>query len=153
MQITFRKLTPSDIDACLGIMKENYPAEYEKHWEDVLPKDLSDILNQVCPSGCLLALLDEAIIGFGCYSKYKEKTNAQENIWGLTWVNISPLQQGKGIGIKLIKELERTIKQYDTEKFHIVLETTKPAFYRKLGYKTYRMSGVNDVMAKHFLTV
>lgn len=149
MQITFRKLTESDIDICLGIMKENYPDEKDKLWQDMLPKDLSDVLNKVYPSDCLLAIRDDIIIGFGCYIQLKRQPNGiNKNVYKLTWINISPKEQGKGIGRQLVIELEKSIKECTVGEFNITIETDKPLFYEKLGYNTFFKIVDKYIMAK-----
>lgn len=150
MEISFRELKPTDIEICLSIIKQNYPLEEDRHWQDLLPKDLTDMLNQKYPSLCLLVLSGETAIGFGCYTKYKEKTNLQENVYGLTWINIIPKEQGKGIGRQLVAELEDCIRVLELRNYHVILETDKPLFYQKLGYKTFRTNKANSVMDKYF---
>lgn len=151
MEISFKELKATDIETCLSIMKENYPSEEDKHWHNLLPNDLTDILNQKYPSQCLVVLLGEVPVGFGCYIQHKEKTNLQENIYALTWINILPKEQGKGIGKQLVIELEECISIIELRNYHIILETDKPTFYQKLGYKTFKKNKGNDVMDKYFM--
>lgn len=145
MSITFRKLTDSDIDACLSILKENYPEEKDKHWADVLLKDINNVLNKAYPSDFFIVMQNEITVGFGCWME-----NGHPNVYSLTWINILPAEQGKGIGKALVRELEKTISDKNKQSFHITLKTNKPMFYYKLGYKTVAREGDDDVMARKF---
>lgn len=144
MNLSFRKLLSSDIASCLDIVKQNYPSEKDKFWQNILPNDLSDILNKKYPSECLILTKDEITIGFGCYVEDKK----QKNIYTLTWINILPAEQRKGIGKQLVSELEKDIKKNNRQQVHIVLETDKPDFYKKLNYITFHKNNKNDIMIK-----
>lgn len=146
MSITFRKLTDSDIDACLSILKENYPEEKDKHWADVLLKDINNVLNKAYPSDFFIVMQDGIIVGFGCWME-----DGHPNVYSLTWINILPNEQGKGIGKALVCELEKIIAKEKKQSFHITLKTNKPMFYNKLGYKTVAKEGEDDVMARKFI--
>lgn len=143
MNFTFRKLTESDIPACLLVMKENYPQDNERFWDAVLEKDLRDVLTKEYPALFLVAILNESIIGFGCYVHFENI-----NLYKLSWVNISPREQGKGVGKSLVLELEKYIMESCKNKSRISLETDKPIFYEKLGYSYSDKNGGNDIMVK-----
>lgn len=139
MDILFRKLTEDDIPSCLLILHENYPDE---RWERIFEKDISDVMNKMYPSEFLVVIHNEIIIGLGCYL---QQTSCA---YCLTWVNIIPSHKGKGIGRKLVRELERRIKQDNSQWYYITLETDKPIFYQKIGYRAVYKNGDKDVMAK-----
>lgn len=124
-------------------MKENYPQDNERFWDAVLEKDIKDVLNKEYPSMFLVATLNESIVGFGCYLDFQSL-----NRYKISWMNISPNMQGKGIGRLLVKELEKCIMENSTQNFSIILETDKPVFYKKLGYKKYGKNKDNDLMKK-----
>ena len=144
MNLTFRNLTDSDISFCLDILKENYPQEKYDYWKDFLLKDISDTSNKVYPSEFLVVIRDEVIIGFGAYLQLHN----QNTTYKLTWINIPPKEQGKGIGRQLVTELEKRIKEYNKGKCTIILETDKPIFYNKLGYATYYKKEDGEMMVK-----
>lgn len=148
MKLSFRELASNDIDACLAIVKKIYTKESEKESWNVLPKDLSGVLNKAYPSKCLVAAIKNKIIGFGCYIKIDEKLSAPNIFYKLTWINIHPKYQGKGVGKSLVSELERHIGIHCKENLSVILETDKPGFYGKLGYETYNKNGENDLMQK-----
>lgn len=153
MKLSFRKLINDDIDSCLNIIKEIYIRRNEKDSWDALTKDLSDVLNKVYPSNCLVVLIDNTIVGFGCYVKVDFELSKPNIFYKLTWINIQPKEQGKGIGKKLVNELEEHIRGECKEKFSVVLETDKSDFYEKLGYITYDKNGDNDCMQKIFTNI
>lgn len=144
MSLIFRNLTDSDIPFCLDILKENYPHEQYDYWKDFLLRDISDMLNKTYPSDFLVVIKDEIIIGFGAYLQLYN----QNNVYKLTWINIPPREQGKGIGRQLVIELEQRIKTYNKGKFTIILETDKPIFYQKLGYGVYYKKKDSQMMCK-----
>ena len=146
MDTTFRKLTASDIDTCLSIMMENYPREEDKHWQALIQTDLAEVVAQKYPSECLLVLCEGIAVGFGCSIKNSESPA----IYALTWINILPSYQGRGIGKALIRELEKNIISQNKGRLTIMLQTDKPAFYTKLGYKTASMGNGKDVMSRKF---
>lgn len=143
MNLTFQNLTDSDIPFCLDILKENYPEKYD-YWKDYLLKDISDTSNKVYPSEFLVVIRDEVIIGFGAYLQIFN----QNTVYKLTWINIPPKEQGKGIGRQLVTELEKRIKEYNEGKCTIILETDKPIFYNKLGYTTYYKKEDAEMMCR-----
>lgn len=143
MNLTFRNLTDLDIPFCLDILKENYPQDYN-YWKDFLFKDITDTLNKLYPSEFLVVIRDEVILGFGAYLQIFN----QNNVYKLTWINIPPQEQGKGIGKQFVGELERRIKEYNKDKSTIILETDKPIFYEKLGYSTYYKKDDGVMMVK-----
>lgn len=145
MSLTFQKLTASDIDACLSILKENYPEEKDRCWQIVLRKDIENVLNKAYPSEYLLAILNESIVGFGCWME-----NGHPTVYCLTWINVTPKEQGKGIGKALVQELETAILKANRNTSYITLLTTKPVFYERLGYKKISKQGENDLLVKKF---
>ena len=147
MQITFREPTIDDIAPCVNIIKEIYQ---EKKWEEILPKDISDVLNKVYPSKFLVVSINDTIVGFGCYIKLPPEFPSPNITYKLTWINIIPKEQGKGIGKKIVYELQKHIKSECKENFFVILETDKPSFYKKIGYETYSKNGDNDFMQKFF---
>lgn len=148
MNLSFRELISEDIAECLSIVKEIYTEEKHKEAWDILPKDLSDVLNKVYPSKCLVALTDKQIVGFGCYVKVDPKISHSNIFYKLTWINIHPKKQKKGIGKKLVNELEKHIKEECKEYCSAILQTDKPEFYKKLGYEIYDKNEGNDCMQK-----
>lgn len=124
-------------------MKENYPEEKDKHWEVVLRKDIENVLNKAYPSEYLVVMRDEIIIGFGCWMQ-----NGYQSVFSLTWINISPKEQGKGIGKALVRELEKEIIKNNKIPLHITLQTIKPIFYYKLGYRTVAHKDGDAVMLR-----
>lgn len=141
MKLTFRELAHEDIPSCIEILKLNYPSEH--FWVDTLIKDIQDVFNKLYPSEFIVVLLEEKIVGFGC-----QLENGFKNVYCITWINISPSYQGKGIGKLLVTELERRIRAHGSDMGYIALETDKPIFYEKLGYKTIRKKEEKDIMAK-----
>lgn len=150
MKPEFREITSNDIDACVDIVKLIYPKDSEEKYHQALFKDISDVLNKAYPSKCLVALIEGKIVGFGCYVKIDPQTTTPNIFYKLTWININPKEQGRGIGKKLVNELEGCIRQECKEDFSIILETDKPDFYRKSGYDIYTKNGDNDCMQKVF---
>lgn len=146
MDIIFRHLKESDIDTCINIMLENSTDEKKEFWSGILPRYLNDILNKVCPSACLVAINKDVIVGFGCYAQ----SSNMKNSFKLTWINITPIHQRKGIGNKLVMELEKIIRRENKNFFQITLETDKPIFYNRLGYTTHSKDGTNCHMVKSF---
>lgn len=144
MEVIFRNITNSDIDGCLDILKEKYSGEQYDFFRGVLLKDISSFLDKSSPVTFLVVEKNESIIGFGTFTP----TN-QNNVYQLIWINISKPEQGKGLGKQLIVELENKIKESNNDKFTIVLETDKPVFYEKLGYKTFNKKEGNDLMMKN----
>ena len=143
MQVTFREYIPSDLNDCLTILKENHPDDYDD-WETILLKDLTDISNKKYSSKFIIVLIRDEIIGFGCYF-------FQDTSYKITWVNIHSKEQNKGIGKKLVKELEKYIKRENPNNdFYITLETDKPYFYKKLKYQSHTNNGSNIIMQKYF---
>ena len=145
MNITFREPTTEDITACLSVMKGSYPLDTERYWDDYLIKDFTDVLSKEYPSAFLLALLDDSVIGFGCYVYF-----INLNVYRLSWINILPVHQKKGIGKLLVAELEKLIMKENKKGFRIQLETDKPVFYKKLGYQIVSTNGINYIMKKPF---
>lgn len=139
--ITFRKLVEADFNACLSIFQENYPDVYSPN---DLRIDISDVLNKAYASDFLVALRDDIIIGFGCQHIKKP------NLFRISWVNITPKEQGKGIGRDLVLELEKIVRIQNKQFFQIILETDKPIFYNKLGYTTHSQDGNKCHMIKFF---
>lgn len=143
MEPTFRELTAFDILSCMEIMKENYPQDNERFWDAVLEKDIKDVLTKQYPAMFLVAILNEAIVGFGCYVHFENL-----NLYRLSWINIPPKEQGKGIGSLMVKELEKYIMKSIKKESRISLETDKPIFYEKLGYDYSYMNSENSMMVK-----
>ena len=150
MNLTFRELEIGDIDSCSHVVQQIYASENEKGHSAILRLDLMEVINKVYPSKCLVSLVDDAVVGLGCYIKVEENSNNPNVIYKLTWVNILPAYQGKGVGKRLVDELEWNIRKECKEDFSVVLDTDKPKFYEKLGYITYDKNEKGDVMYKSF---
>ena len=131
----FRKLDPSDLDPCLAILKKNYPTDFE-YWKPFLLRDVSK-------EYFLVALIDNTLVGFGAYIPLEN----QPNIFRLTWINVPPKEQGKGIGKALVLELENIIK-LNNGPCRVVLESDKPRFYEKIAYASYHKAENSEFMLK-----
>lgn len=149
MKLLFRELVHDDMDSCVGIIKEIYPNQIEENVSGLV-KDFSDILNKSYPSKCMVAIANNSIVAFGCYVRMDDKKYAPNIFYKLTWINVCPRYQGRGIGSKLVFELERLINEECKDNLSVLLETDKPGFYRKMGYESYDRNGGNDVMQKMF---
>lgn len=135
MNLTFRPLTPSDLDSCLAILKENYPTDFE-YWKPFLLRDVS-------VEYFLVVLRGNVLVGFGAYIPLEN----QPSIYRLVWINVPPKEQGGGIGKALVLELENIIK-LNHGACRVILETDKPRFYEKIGYASYHNNEKSALMVK-----
>ncbi len=124
-----RALRKQDIPAALKILKENYPHTplYVRRARHELGAMFEP--GVVIPH-YIVAIESKKLIGFAgicpSWMDYGFST--------LFWVNVDPRFQGAGIGTKMIKLLMRQAKKHKMK--YILLTTTRPAFYRHLGFRT-----------------
>lgn len=145
--LSFRDASDNDIDIFISIMQENYPDPKDRHWDKILYNDFKDVLSKKYVSKFIIVLLDNIILGFGCYMILRA------DMYKLSWINIMPAYKKQGIGTELVKKLEADIlkvipRGIKLKNVNIVLETDKPVFYNKIGYTAFKVQETNCFMSK-----
>lgn len=151
MQITFRKIKSSDEPSCTFIMKRNYFGKESKKWEPLLIQHFLYMLDDLVPIVGLVAIYNNNIIGFGSYETFTKECTSSLNVYAISWMNIPPNHQRKGIGRLLVFELENHLNKASQISFNVKLQTDKPIFYEKLGYKTFKIDDGDSLMHKSFI--
>ena len=125
------KLYKNSIVACSNIVGENYSREYQAR----VKRELGAMFrNPVNPPAYLVAMEKEEALGFAGYIQ----SWMDYHVYQIFWVNVRPELQHKGIGTALVKASIKEIKKKsgrDTARL-ILLTTTSPSFYTRLGFKT-----------------
>lgn len=131
----FGKINSSeDIPFCLQVYRNNY--DIKKFNDDYV--SLYKILVNLSPisntykSGCIVIKKQKEIIGFGCY----HTSFMDYNIYEIDWINIKKEYQHQGMGIKLIKKIEKEIikNHWDKKEILLLLVTDKTNFYSQIGF-------------------
>src|SRR3990172_11438476 len=126
-----RLLKETEIGTVSKIVGLNYPKKYERHSKreiEAMFKNYADNPTY------LVAEQDSEIVGFAGYAQ----SWMDWHIYEIFWVNVSPQYQNKGIGTELVRKAMQNIrnKRGKDEANLILLTTTSPEFYRKLGFET-----------------
>lgn len=106
---------------------------------DVLSELLEECLEGSCTEGYMLIgeKIEDEDVAFLIYGK----TPMTEFTYDLYWIVVSPLYQGKGIGRRLVNNMEESILK-ERDKANIRVETSgredyaqQRAFYNALGFR------------------
>ena len=125
MTISIRPMTAADKPAVMNILRntlEFLPAEVIVA-EEVIDAYLAD------PSGSgyytIVAEVDSKVTGYASYGP----TPLTEGTWDLYWIAVARNNQGKGIGIALMRFVEKKI--IDAKGRLILIETSSKPEYNK----------------------
>ena len=126
----FRKARKKDIPQMFEILKINSP----KYPKKLALKELKEMFSDSLSKPKYIVLEDKKeILCFGGFTP----SWIDEMVVSMFWVNTKQEHKGKGIGIKLIKELIRKIKTLNKPKPKMIILSTKiPLFFKKFGFKT-----------------
>ncbi len=125
------KLSRAEVVACSKIVGQNYTKEYQARVKRELGAMFS---NKVSPPAYLVAKEKGKVLGFAGYIQ----SWMDYHVYQIFWVNVRPELQHRGIGIALVKAIIKEIKEKkgsDTARL-ILLTTTSPSFYTRLGFRT-----------------
>lgn len=125
-----RLIKEREIDACSKIVGLNYSEEDERLSKHELKAMFK---NYAIKPEYLAAELDGKIVGFAGYSQ----SWMDYHVYEIFWANVLPKYQNKGIGTALVRKIIQIIKNKRGEdKAHLILlTTTSPKFYKRLGFK------------------
>lgn len=123
-----RPLHKRDIPTALKLIKENYPHH------PLFVRRARHELGAMFQKGVVVphyvaAIEDGQLVGFAGSSQ----SWMDYDIHTLFWVNVEPHDQGKGIGTKMVKMLMKGARHRGAK--YLLFSTTKPAFYRRLGFR------------------
>lgn len=103
--IEYRKFLSTDVNQIVDILNKLYKGEFYR----VITNEFftKKIINNPLfnPNECFVALKSEQIVGFGLHIKGTDNTG-----W-ISFLEVIPEYQGKGIGTKLLKRIEQYAKE------------------------------------------
>lgn len=122
----FHRLKKTEIPRILNLVAEHYPKSYQK----VASRDIQAMFTGIGNKPSYLAAEEKGVvIGFGGYCESWMDTGVCE----VFWINVTNNAQGKGVGTEIVLRLLKKIKQKNYKT--ILLTTTLPQFYIRLGFK------------------
>lgn len=126
-----RQIKEREIDVASKIVGLNYSKEYEKRSKREIEAMFRDYA--VKPK-YLVAEHNGKIVGFAGYIQ----SWIDYHIYQIFWVNVLPKYQKKGIGTALVRKIIQIIKiKHGEDKAYLILLTTSlPKFYERLGFET-----------------
>ncbi len=134
--ITLRSFVITDAEALCRIHWEavhetaakDYPLEILDDWSpEVSPERIQKFIEQRIPDEIIrVAEIDGKIVGFGIVWPAQNQLGA---------VYVSPRVNGKGVGTKLVKELEKIARSMGAKELSMDSSITAEPFYRSHGYQ------------------
>ncbi|MBU3904895.1 MAG: GNAT family N-acetyltransferase [Nanoarchaeota archaeon] len=131
-----RLVKEKEINTLCKMIRLNYSKEYEKRAKAEIKAMFK---NYTAKPQYLAAEIEGKIVGFAGYIQ----SWMDWHFYNIFWVNVHPDYQHKGIGTALVKEIIKILKTKkgeDKAEF-ILLTTTSPGFYIRLGFKVIQKSG------------
>jgi len=135
-----RKSTEKDFEGMMKIAKKLHPKWFDKFAINVsMPLDLKIHKGFVAEE-------KGKILGFVTYTSNEGETK-------ISWIGVEPEFQGKGIGTKLLRKLEKELKRIGVKDLRVetVGDSTKykpyeitRAFYRKMGFRVEKVRKIRS---------
>jgi GNAT superfamily N-acetyltransferase len=122
-----RLLRPNEVDAAADLMAANY-AEHPEYREKARREIASMFVDHPVRPQFVVAVEGDTMVGFGGIAP----SWFDYGVWEILWVNVTGVQQGKGVGTHLVEGLI-AIARADNRQM-IVLSCTAPAFYERFGF-------------------
>lgn len=127
-----RALTLDHLDECASLWVSICNSEpFNEHWTlETARKRLSETLNT--PGFVGFVFFDNEPLGYAV--GYCEQWDA-ERIFYLKDIVVKTDMQRRGIGTKLIRHLEKVLKEMNVNHLYLLAEPTAEGFYAKNGYQ------------------
>ncbi len=124
-----RPLQRNDVPHALQLIRKNYPGR------PVYIRRARHELNAMFQKGVvvpryLAAIEKEKLVGFGGVTG----SWMDYDVFTLFWVNVEPHEQGKGVGTRMVRSLLTVARSHGAK--YVLITTTRPSFYRRLGFRT-----------------
>ena len=137
--IKIRPLKETDIAQAAAIVGKNY----SKKWEKTSASEIKSMFSSsVINPQYYVAEENKEIVGFAGYIQ----SWMDYNIYQIFWVNVSPKNQGKGIGRMLVQHVIDVIKKKKSASLIQLTASIKNApFYKKqFGFKTIQRFSISE---------
>ena len=123
--MTVRPLRSEDIPQCTAIVSQNYTKMVAMN--AIIELDMG-VSSAAWRPHFLVKEINGTVLALAAYAP----SWMDWNVWAVTWVNVHPLQQGRGYGKEIVSACLSEMKSIcDTA----ILMTSRPEFYRQWGFK------------------
>jgi ribosomal protein S18 acetylase RimI-like enzyme len=139
--VNIKKAEKSDLQAILELQYLAYQSEAKLFNNPDMPplkQTLAEVLSEY-EKGIILKALDENNVMIGSVRAYCEDGTAY-----IGKLIVRPEKQGKGIGTKLLFEIE---KEYPNQRYELFTSTRSRrniALYERLGYKVFKEKEITE---------
>ncbi|MCX7710283.1 MAG: GNAT family N-acetyltransferase [Clostridia bacterium] len=142
MDIIIKKAEERDLEDILRLQKLAFMGEARRHNDfSIAPlhQTIEEITKEAESSLILKAVLDKRIVG-------SARAYEKEGTCYIGRVIVHPEYENKGIGKRLMTEIEANFKDCRYELFTGYLSEKNIAFYEKLGYKRFKIQQVSEAV-------
>lgn len=139
--VSIKKVEKSDLQTILELQYLAYQSEAKLFNDPDIPplkQTLEEILSEY-QNGIILKALDENNIIIGSVRAYCENGTAY-----IGKLIVHPERQGKGIGTKLLFEIEKEYPNHRYELFTSTRSKRNIALYEHLGYKVFKEREITE---------
>ncbi|TCL57149.1 ribosomal protein S18 acetylase RimI-like enzyme [Kineothrix alysoides] len=139
--VNIKKAEKSDLQAILELQYLAYQSEAKLFNDSNIPplkQTLAEVLSEY-QKGIILKALDENNVMIGSVRAYCENGTAY-----IGKLIVHPEKQGKGIGTKLLFEIE---KEYPNQRYELFTRTRSKrniALYERFGYKVFKEKEITE---------
>ena len=147
------RLTEKNIMAASNLIEAEWGSDHKNSFHE----ESQEFLNKKAYEAAMMGIfnmddpMNPELFGLGCVIK----DPIDYAVWGITWVVVAPEHQNKGLGSRLMNELELHASKhhnyFPTENCVVLLTTTKPEFYKKLNYSDIAYWNNTHLMQKQLI--